>query len=150
MYSKEAFAQCLAARAADILNPDIANCGGLSAMLDIAAMAAPHGVAIAPHNYNSTLIGLAATAAFSAVIPNFLIAECFMNLKPACDAVAVQPLTIDGSFAELPTTPGHGIELDVEGLRQRPYRDMSGKGYRQYWEEFPRKNYVPGVTRTGF
>ena len=44
--------------------------------------------------------------------------------------------------------PGHGIELDVEGLRKRPYRDMAGKGYRQYWEEFPRKNYVPGATRT--
>ena len=150
MYSREAFAQCLAARAADILNPDIANCGGLSAMLDIAAMAVPHGVAIAPHNYNSTLVGLAATIAVSAVIPNFYIAECFVNLKPACDAIAINPIIIDGSFAELPTTPGHGIDLDIEGLRNRPYRDMSGKGYRQYFEEFPYKNYVPGITRTGF
>ena len=57
IYSKEAFAAALAARAADILNPDICNCGGISAMLDIAAMAQPHAVAIAPHNYNSTLVG---------------------------------------------------------------------------------------------
>lgn len=150
MYSKETFAQCLEARAADILNPDIANCGGLSAMMDIAAMAAPHGVAIAPHNYNSTLVGFAATVAFSAVIPNFWIAEMFQNVRPACDAIAIDPVKVEGGFAELSTVPGHGIDLDVEGLRKRPYRDMGSKGYRQYWEEFPRKNYVPGATRTGF
>ena len=150
MYSKEAFSQALTARAADILNPDICNCGGISAMLDIAAMAAPHAVAIAPHNYNSTLVGLAATVAFSAVIPNFWIAECFVNLKPACDAIALSPIVVQDGFAELPTTPGHGIDLDVEALRKRPYRDMGGKGIRQYWEEFPRKNYVLAATRTGF
>jgi len=48
------------------------------------------------------------------------------------------------------TAPGDGIDLDVEGLRGRPYRDMGGKGIRQYWEEFPRKDYVVGATRTGF
>ena len=57
IYSKEAWAQAFAARAADIINPDICNCGGISAMLDIAAMAQPHAVAMAPHNYNSTLVG---------------------------------------------------------------------------------------------
>ena len=72
IYSKEAFAQALAARAADIINPDICNCGGLSAMLDIAAMAQPHAVAVAPHNYNSTLVGLAATVQLSAMIPELL------------------------------------------------------------------------------
>jgi galactonate dehydratase len=53
IYSKEAWLQALAARAADIINPDICNCGGVMAMLDIAAMAQPHAVAVAPHNYNS-------------------------------------------------------------------------------------------------
>ncbi|MSP29841.1 MAG: mandelate racemase/muconate lactonizing enzyme family protein [Acetobacteraceae bacterium] len=150
MYSKESFAQALTARAADILNPDICNCGGISAMLDIAAMAAPHAVAIAPHNYNSTLVGLAATIAFSAVIPNFYIAECFVNLKPACDAIAVSPVIIKDGFAELSTAHGHGIDLDVDAMRKRPYRDMGGKGIRHYWEEFPRKNYTIAATRTGY
>jgi galactonate dehydratase len=92
----------LAARAADIINPDICNCGGISAMLDIAAMAQPHAVAVAPHNYNSTLVGLAATVQLSATIPNFWIAECFINLKPACDQIAVQPLVVQDGFVELP------------------------------------------------
>jgi len=44
-----------------LLGPRTAVGRGISAMLDIAAMAQPHAVAMAPHNYNSTLIGLAAT-----------------------------------------------------------------------------------------
>jgi galactonate dehydratase len=153
IYSKEAWAQAFVARAADIINPDICNCGGLSAMLDIAAMAQPHAVAVAPHNYNSTLVGLAATVQLAALIPNFWIAECFINLKPACDDIAVTPLVVQDSFAELPTVPGHGIDIDVEKLRSQPYRDMGtrlGKALRSYTEEFPRKNYVVGATRTGY
>ena len=145
--------QALAARAADIINPDICNCGGISAMLDIAAMAQPHAVAIAPHNYNSTLVGLAATVQLSAMIPNFWIAECFVNLKPACDEIAVTPLTVQDSFVDLPTTPGIGIDLDVARLRAKPYRDMGtrmGKGLRSYTEEFPRKHYAVAATRTGY
>ena len=128
IYSKEAFSAALTARAADILNPDICNCGGISAMLDIAAMAQPHAVAIAPHNYNSTLVGAAATIQFSAMIPNFWIAEFFVNLWPACDEIAVEPLTVKDSFVELPTTPGHGIDIDVTRLKARPYQDRAGKG----------------------
>ncbi|HEY8290147.1 MAG TPA: mandelate racemase/muconate lactonizing enzyme family protein, partial [Acetobacteraceae bacterium] len=131
IYSKEGFAGALAARAADIINPDICNCGGITAMLDIAAMAQPHAVAVAPHNYNSTLVGLAATVQLSAMIPNFWIAECFINLKPACDEIAAAPLIIQDSFVDLPTAPGIGIDLDVSRLRAKPYRDMGtrmGKG----------------------
>ena len=39
LYTKEQFAACLAERAADILNPDICAIGGITALLDIAAMA---------------------------------------------------------------------------------------------------------------
>jgi galactonate dehydratase len=153
IYSKEGFAAALAARAADIINPDVCNCGGILAMLDIAAMAQPHAVAVAPHNYNSTLVGLAATVQLSAMIPNFWIAECFVNLKPACDEIAVTPLVVHDSFVDLPTTPGIGVDLDMAKLRARPYRDMGarmGKGLRSYREEFPRKHYTIAATRTGY
>ena len=52
------------------------------------------------------------------MIPNFWIAEFFVNLRPACDEIAVQPLMVKDSFVELPTTPGHGIDIDVERLRK--------------------------------
>jgi galactonate dehydratase len=88
------------------------------------------------------------------MIPNFWIAEFFVNLKPACDAIAIRPLIVLDGFVELPTAPGHGIDIEVERLRAHPYRDMGTrggvKGLRSYCEEFPRKNYVTGTTRTGY
>lgn len=145
LYTKEQFAQVFEKRAADILNPDICAVGGILQMLDIAAMAHPHAVAISPHNYNSPVIGLAATVHLSALIPNFLIAECFINLSEACVEIAAPGLKIEDGWVDLPTGPGLGVDIDVDALRRRPYKEFPHKDMRQYWEEFPRKNYVWGV-----
>ncbi|WP_011578957.1 MULTISPECIES: mandelate racemase/muconate lactonizing enzyme family protein [Chelativorans] len=142
IYTKESYAQVLEKRAADILNPDICAVGGITALMDIATMAQPHAVAISPHNNNSTLAGLAATVHVCAVIPNFTIAECFINRLHACDEIALSSIKVEAGWAELPKTPGLGIDIDVERLRKFPYRHYPPKGLRQYWEEFPRKNYA--------
>ena len=142
IYTKEAYAQLLEKRAADILNPDICAIGGISALMDIATMAQPHAVAIAPHNNNSTLAGLAATVHVCAVIPNFTIAECFINRLTACDHIAKATIKVEAGWAEIPKTPGLGIDIDVERLRQHPYKAYPPRGLRQYWEEFPRKHYA--------
>jgi galactonate dehydratase len=149
LYTKEDFARVFAARAADILNPDICAMGGIGALLDIATMAQPHAVAIAPHNNNSTLAGLAATMHVCAVIPNFLIGECFINRLNACDDIALQSIKVDAGWAELPTTPGLGIDIDVKKLRASPYKEYPHRGLRQYWEEFPRKGYAVSKSFAG-
>ncbi len=146
IYSKESYVQVFEKRAADILNPDICAIGGITALMDIATMAQPHAVAISPHNNNSTLAGLAATVHVCAVIPNFTIAECFINRLSACDDIALSSIKVEAGWAELPQEPGLGIDIDVERMRGSPYRDYPAKGLRQYWEEFPRKNYrIPGI-----
>ena len=66
-------------RAADILNPDVCNCGGILELREIGAMAEAYHVAMSPHNYNSTTVGLAATLHASAGMPNFIITEYFVN-----------------------------------------------------------------------
>jgi galactonate dehydratase len=142
LYTKESFAQVFEKRAADILNPDICAIGGISAMLDIAVMAQPHAVGLAPHNNNSTLAGLAATVHSCAVIPNFVIAECFINRLSACDEIALSRIEVKDGWIELPTKPGLGIDIDVTRLRKHPYRKYETRGLRHYWQEFPRKNYT--------
>jgi galactonate dehydratase len=141
IYTKEAYAQLFEKRAADILNPDICAIGGITALMDIAAMAQPHAVAIAPHNNNSTLAGLAATLHVCAVIPNFTIAECFINRLASCDDIAKSSIKVERGWAELPTSPGLGVDIDVDRLRQHPYKQYPPRGLRHYWEEFPRQNY---------
>jgi galactonate dehydratase len=145
IYTKEAFFECLAKRAADILNPDICVVGGITAMLDIAAMAQPQAVVIAPHNYNSTLVGLAATVHVSATIPNFRIAEYFVNFEDVCRDISTSSLTVQDGWIDLPTAPGLGVDIDVEKLRARPHQELTHRGFRQYWEEYPRKGYSPSL-----
>jgi len=114
-------------------------------MLDIAAMAQPQAVVMAPHNYNSTLVGLAATVHVSAVIPNFRIAEYFVNFADLCQDISKQPLAMQDGWIELPTSPGLGVDLDVEKLRTHPHQETTHRGFRQYWEEYPRKGYTPSL-----
>ncbi|MBM3215298.1 mandelate racemase/muconate lactonizing enzyme family protein [Candidatus Poribacteria bacterium] len=122
LYTKAEFREVFERQAADILNPDVCNCGGILELKEIAAMAEPYYVAVSPHNYNSTTVGLAATLQASAVMPNFLITEYFVNFEERGIAIAREPLRVEDGYIALPTTPGIGIDLDEEALRRFPYR----------------------------
>jgi galactonate dehydratase len=106
-------------------------------------MAQPQAVVMSPHNYNSPLVGMAATVHVSAVIPNFRITEYFVNFEGVCDEIATQSLAVKDGWIDLPTAPGLGIDIDVERLRAHPHQEATKHGFRQYWEEYPRKGYVP-------
>ena len=145
LYTKEQFAEVLSRRAADILNPDICAIGGISALLDLCVMAQPHAVVMSPHNYNSPLVGMAATVAVSAVIPNFKITEYFVNFEGICREIATRGLAVKDGWIDLPTAPGLGIDIDVAKLRAHPHHEASHHGFRSYTEEYPRKGYVPSL-----
>ena len=81
-------------------------------------MAQPHAVVMAPHNYNSVLMGLAATVHVCAVIPNFRIAEYFVNFREVCRCD--QQIEIKDGWAELPTTPGLGVTSMSNGCVNVP------------------------------
>jgi galactonate dehydratase len=124
LYTKSEFRDVLEKRAADILNPDVSSCGGILQFKEIAAMAEPYYVMIAPHNFNSTALGLAATLQVSAVIPNFLIAEYFVCFSEAGDAISVDPLNIEEGYIKLPKRPGLGLEINEAVLRKHPYKEF--------------------------
>ena len=125
LYTKNEFREVFEKRAADILNPDVCNCGGILELREIGAMAEAYHVAMAPHNYNSTTIGLAATLHASAGMPNFLITEYFVNFEEVGREIADQSFRVEDGFITLPDRPGLGIDLDEQALRQWPYRPRS-------------------------
>lgn len=130
LYTKVEFRNVFEERAADIINPDVCNCGGILELREIAAMAEPYHVVVSPHNYNSTTIGLAATLQVCAGMPNFLIAEYFVNFEEAGKEIvdsAFEP--VDG-YIELPTRPGLGIDLDLEALACYPYQRFPQRSLR--------------------
>ena len=88
-------------QAADIINPDVCNCGGILELKEIAAMAEPYYVTVSPHNYNSTTIGLAATLQVAATMPNFLT-EYFVNFEARAQEVATVPFQVDHGYIACP------------------------------------------------
>jgi galactonate dehydratase len=135
LYSKNQFADVFAQRAADILNPDVCNCGGILALKEIAALAEPWHVTVSPHNYNSTTVGLASTLQVSACIPNFLITEYFVNFEAMGREIARTPFEVHDSYITLPTAPGLGIDLDEAALARHPLQGRRPRHIRQFNEE---------------
>ena len=119
-YLKQGFRPLLEAHAADILNPDVACCGGILELKEIAAMAEPYMVAMSPHNYNSTTLGLSSTVHASAVMTNFIITEYFLPFVEFCDKISPNQLKPKNGYIELPTAPGLGIDIDEEALKKHP------------------------------
>lgn len=122
LYTKSEFRVALEKQAADIINPDVCNVGGILELKEIAAMAEAHCVALAPHGNNSTTVGLAASLQIAACSPNFLIMEYPMSWEPVANEIALNPLKVEKGAIALPTAPGIGIELDEKALAKFPYR----------------------------
>ena len=81
LYTRAGFRPIFRARAVDIINPDVSNCGGILELMYIAAAAETEAIAVSPHNYNSTTMALSATVHASACMPNFIITEYFLPFE---------------------------------------------------------------------
>ena len=132
IYTKAGFRKVFEKRAADIINPDVCNTGGILELKEIAAMAEPHYVAVSPHNYNSTTIGLAASVQAAAVMTNFLILEYFVSFEAMGFEVAVEPLRVEKGVIRLPKTPGLGVELKEKALAQYQYKEFPKRPMERY------------------
>jgi galactonate dehydratase len=116
LYTKAPFCEVFKKQAADIINPDVCNCGGILELKEIATLADPNYVAVSPHNYNSTTMALAATLHASATMPNFIITEYFINFAELGNTISKNPFKVEDGYIKIPTTPGLGLEIDEEAL----------------------------------
>jgi galactonate dehydratase len=106
--------------AVDILQCDIVNCGGITGMKKIAALAESHYISMAPHNPNgpvATMINLQ----YAATIPNFMILETVGS--EADERIAGEflknPVRMENGSMPLPTGPGFGFELNEQAVLAR-------------------------------
>ncbi len=135
LYTKIEFREVFEKQAANIINPDVCCCGGILELKEIAAMAEAYFVAVAPHNYNSTTLGLAATVQAAAVMPNFLITEYFYNFEAPGKEASVEPLDVRDGYVYLNDRPGLGIDLDEKILEKMAPRQFPLRHVRQFNEE---------------
>lgn len=135
MYTKKEFRAVFEAQAADIINPDICNCGGILSIREIGAMAEAYDVAISPHNYNSTTMGLAATVQACATMPNFIITEYFVNFEDL-GRLCIKPLELkDGYILLDDSRPGLGVNMNEEALLKEGYADFPMRKLREFYDE---------------
>lgn len=111
------FRDFLAQGALDIVQPDLALCGGISEGMKIAALAEAHGVPLVPHVWG-TAINFFASLQFIAGLPEvrgpglrYPLFEFDPSFNPFRDMFGAVAVRDDGRIA-IPDGPGLGIEID--------------------------------------
>uniref|UniRef100_UPI003B524C03 mandelate racemase/muconate lactonizing enzyme family protein n=1 Tax=Roseovarius indicus TaxID=540747 RepID=UPI003B524C03 len=125
--SRYAFRDVLEARAADILQPDIGNTGGVMETRRIAAMAETYGLKVQPHicaSAVSTAVGMH----LSASLPNFYWQEHFpyWSRIPGHTDFVEAPVedTIKDGMIPVNDLQGYGVSLRKEVAEQHIWAEM--------------------------
>ena len=102
----------------DLIQPDVTRCGGITELLRIAEFAAARGVETVPHAWKSGIIK-AASLHVNAVLPQALFQEYCVAETPINTRLTRERLPIDSEgFLTVPTSPGLGVELDLDVLER--------------------------------
>jgi L-alanine-DL-glutamate epimerase-like enolase superfamily enzyme len=107
------FQELIHRKAASILQPDAAVCGGITEWRKIASLAAAHGLPVAPHWFADLHVHLVAAtpnATWVELFPDTKILNFMRLLKSSLEVR-------DGELV-LPKGPGLGIELDEEAVER--------------------------------
>ena len=121
LYMLEDFARLAAMRACDVVQLDLAHCGGLGLGRKIAALCEAHDLRMAPH-CSIGPVALCAAVHFGWATPQVMVQENFGDFDAPWRPALVggwQPGR-DG-FYDLPERPGLGIELDDAQIARHPF-----------------------------
>lgn len=113
-FDYKAFAAILAARACDVIQPEMQWCGGLTAVRRIAAIAKSYDIPVVPHGasvYNYHFVQSNLNSPFA----EFLSVGDGMKVRPVFDSIIGEPLPVRGHIT-LGDAPGFGVELNRDYL----------------------------------
>ena len=114
---RQAFRPWIERGAVDIIQPDTTKCGGLSEARRIGWMAQDHNVLLVSHGWN-TALGLAADLHLAAALPVARWVE-YITPSPYIEDIVAAPFELDAEgMLPIPTGPGLGVELDMEGIER--------------------------------
>jgi len=102
---------------ADVFQPDLAICGGITEAMRIAAIASAHNLRLAPHLWTGAL-AFAAGLHVTAAAPAGFILEYSLGANPLLHELSLEKFTVQGGVIEVPERPGLGVTVD-ESFVQR-------------------------------
>jgi galactonate dehydratase len=125
LYTLADFARLINLRAVDVVQMDVAHCGGITMAKKIAAMAAAQDIGISPHSSVGP-VAFAAALHVAWSTPNMLMLESFaeFDVDWRNDLVGGWNPLKHGVLA-LPEAPGLGIELDERAIAEHPYKPLA-------------------------
>lgn len=126
IYTRHGFRPILESHAADILQPDIGNTGGIMEAKKIAAMAEAYNMRIQPHVCASP-VSTAAALQLDACVANVMIQEVYPYRAREHFAIVDQPpeLEIRNGCLAIPERPGLGINLVQDYVRPLLWADLA-------------------------
>lgn len=139
LYALADFARLINLRAADVVQMDVAHCGGIAAAKKIAAMAAAQDIGISPH-CSIGPVALAAALHVAWSTPNMLMLESFaeFDVDWRNDLVGGWNPLRHGELS-LPDAPGLGLDLDETAIASHPYRPLA---FPSLWDESWRDEFT--------
>ena len=120
LVTKYEFSEVLEKQAAQIIQLDVGQCGGILESKKIAGMAEAHYASIAPHMYCGP-VAAAAAIQLDTCSPNFLIQE--FNANALHSEILKEPIRFENGTIIPPTGPGLGVELDEDVVAAHPYHE---------------------------
>ena len=118
LVTKFEFAEVLQKQAAQIIQLDLGQCGGILESKKIAGMAEAYYAMIAPHMYCGP-VAAAAAIQLDTCSPNFLIQEFNRGLLHS--DILREPIRFENGFIYPPTKPGLGVELDEDVVTRHAF-----------------------------
>ena len=97
-------------RAADIFQPDLAICGGISEAMRIGAIAAAWNLKLAPHLWTGAL-AFAAGMHVATASPAGWLLEYSVGANPLLQELAEEQFSVQDGMIEIPDRPGLGITI---------------------------------------
>jgi galactonate dehydratase len=111
----------------DVLQPDVAHVGGITALWKVAALADAAGMVMAPHACEGPIGGIASLH-IDAAIPNFLVQEICGAVQSGerdrvwRDLLGFPAMRMVNGRYPLPEKPGLGFELNEAALKKYPFQ----------------------------
>jgi L-rhamnonate dehydratase len=99
----------------DVLQPDLARCGGFTVARQIALLERSSSVEIVPHCF-STGVLIAASLHFVATLDRATWSEYSVAHSPLVNGILQQPFALEDGCLAVPAGPGLGVELDEDAI----------------------------------
>jgi len=128
-FTKYGFADFCSRHLVNYVQPDVCHAGGILEMKKIGTIAETYRVEMAPHNPQSEVSTLASLHV-DATTPACTIQEYNPNSTPWIrDLFNGGAVQVKEGFAELPSRPGLGVDLNEKVAAQHPYKPVNRPNY---------------------